>query len=76
MKTLFDARIKDAEKQFSKNLKEVVTTLGLNQAALAVRIGLTQAALSQLINGKRAPSFSTIIRILDAVPVTFERLLK
>lgn len=61
---------------FGKNLKEVLDALEMNQTELAARTGLTQAAVSQLLNDEREPSFRTILKILDAIPVKFERLIR
>jgi len=59
-----------------KNLKEVMDTLGMNQTELAEKSKLTQAAISQIISGHREPSLSSIVAILEVIPVKFERLLK
>lgn len=59
-----------------KNLKEIITALGLTQAEAAEQCGVSQAALSQIIHGMRLPSVSTMVQILKAFNVKFERLLK
>lgn len=61
--------------QFGKNLRQVMDALGLDQTDLAKRTGLTQAAISQLLNGIRDPSLHTIVRILQVIPVKFEKLV-
>ena len=61
---------------FGKNLKEVLRVLDMSQLELATRTGLTPAAVSQICNGQREPSLSSIVAILKAVPVKFERLIK
>lgn len=61
---------------FSKNLKEVVEFLDLTQVEFSERVGITQAATSQLLSGERTPSVETLVKILNYVPVSFERLLK
>ena len=61
---------------FGKNLKVVMEVLGMSQSDLAWKTDLTQAAISQILNGKREPSLSTICRILDCIPVKFEKLVK
>lgn len=63
-------------KNFSKNLKEVIEFLDLTQAEFAQKVGMTQAAVSQLINGERLPSIESVIKILEVVPVKFERLFR
>jgi len=63
-------------KNFGRNLKRVLDTLGMNQVELANKTGLTTAAVSQIINHKRDPSLSTVIKILQAVPVKFEALCR
>jgi transcriptional regulator with XRE-family HTH domain len=61
--------------RFAKNLTEVMGTLGMNGADLARRTGLTPAAISLIMSGKREPTFSTILKILEVIPVKFERLI-
>ena len=60
---------------FGSKLKKILTTLGISQIDLASKTGLTQAAVSQILNGKREPSLSTIIAILEVIPVKFEKLV-
>lgn len=60
---------------FGSNLREILFFLEINQSELAAKSGLTQAAISQIINGERAPSLRTILKILKALPVSFERLM-
>jgi transcriptional regulator with XRE-family HTH domain len=43
---------------------------GLTQADLAGASGLTAAAISQIENGEREPSFSTIVRLASALGTT------
>ena len=62
-------------KNFGHNLNHILDLLDMSQADLADRAGLTQAAISQIISGKRVPSLKTVCAILDAVPVTFGRLV-
>lgn len=61
---------------FGKNLALVLDQLGLSQLELSKRAGLTQSAISQIIHGKREPALSTIVAILNAIPVKFERLVR
>lgn len=61
---------------FGKNLKELLVFLEINQSEFAEMTGMTQAAVSQLINGERLPSLESILKILDNIPVKFERLFK
>jgi transcriptional regulator with XRE-family HTH domain len=61
---------------FGKNLKEVIIFLDLTQAEFAEKVGMTQAGVSQLVNGEREPSLASILKILEVVPVKFERLFK
>lgn len=64
------------KESFGKNLKEIIEFLDLTQAEFAEQVGMTQAAVSQLISGERLPSLESLIRILEVVPVKFERLFK
>lgn len=59
-----------------KNLKEIIDYLDITQTELAQMTGLTQAGISQIINNERTPSVDSIILILKALNIKFERLLK
>jgi transcriptional regulator with XRE-family HTH domain len=61
---------------FGKNLKEVMKFLGINQYQLSVKTGLTPAAISHFVTGARSPNLANLCKILEAVPVPFERLVK
>lgn len=61
---------------FGKNLKIVIDFLEITQAELTEKSGLTQAGISQIINGEREPSLGSICKILNVIPVKFERLVK
>lgn len=61
---------------FGKNLKQIREFLGFSQAELAKDAGVTTGALSMLEAGKRAPSLATLVRLLKALGVKFERLVK
>jgi transcriptional regulator with XRE-family HTH domain len=61
---------------FSKNLRHILSVLGMSKAEFARRTGLTPAAVTQLCNGDREPSLQTIVRILKVLPVKFEMLVK
>lgn len=63
-------------KKFSKNLREVIEALGMNQTTLAEKTGLTGAAISQILSGQREPCLSTVVKIMEVIPVKFERLMK
>ena len=56
-------------------LKEILKALGMSQNELAKRSGLTPAAISQIVKGQRDPALSSIVAILNVLPVTFERLI-
>lgn len=64
------------KENIGKNLKEIIDFLGITQVELAKRTDLTQAAISQIINGERIPSVDSIVAILKALNISFERLLK
>lgn len=61
---------------FGKNIEIILNTLDMSQADLAWKTDLTPAAISQIISGKRDPSLSTVIKILNVLPVKFERLVR
>lgn len=59
-----------------KNLKEILQALDMSPSQLAARTGLTPSAVSQIMSGENSPSLDSIIKIMNVIPVTFERLLK
>lgn len=61
---------------FGPNLRRILKSLEMTQTELAERTGLTSANVSQLINGKRKVSLSTLCKILDAIPTNFEALTR
>jgi len=61
--------------KFSRGLSEIMEALDMSQVDLANQTGLTQAAVSQILNGKREPTLSTIVKILRVIPVKFEKLV-
>lgn len=61
---------------FGKNLNKIMKNLGMSQSDLAWKSGLTQAAISQILSDKREPSLSTIIAIMQVIPVKFEKLIE
>lgn len=63
-------------KNFAKNLNEIMIFLEISQVELSHKTGLTQACISQYCNGTREPSLTNIIRLLNALGVKFERLIK
>lgn len=65
-----------AENNFGKNVGDICKFLGMTQHELSKRSGLTPAAISQIINGEREPTLKTILKLLAALGVTFERLVK
>lgn len=61
---------------FKINLRQMLNELGLTQAEFADIVGITHAAASQLINGQRNPSIETVLKIMNKIPVKFERLFR
>lgn len=66
----YDARL------FGKRLKTILNMLEISQNELAKLCSLTPAAISQIINGRRDPTLSTVVKILNIIPVKFENLVK
>jgi transcriptional regulator with XRE-family HTH domain len=61
---------------FGANLRKVLRSIDMSQTEFAERAGLTQAAISQILDGKRDPSLTTICKILSAIPTNFEWLVR
>lgn len=62
--------------RFAHNMKDIREFLGITQADLAKRAGLTAPAICQIESGEREPSLKTIVKILNALGCTFERIMK
>ncbi len=60
---------------FGPKLKELLKLMDIDQSEVSELTGLTQAAISQILNGKREPTLGTICKILNRIPVKFERLV-
>lgn len=60
---------------FGVNLREAIKYLNWTQRDLAHFAKITPACVSQIINGKREPNLSTLIRIINATGFTLENLV-
>lgn len=60
-------RVQQAASRWAHRIRATRLRMGLSQAELASRSGLTPAAISQLENGQREPSFSTLVRLSEAL---------
>lgn len=48
---------------FRFRLRDLIKAMGVTDARFAQLVGITPAALSQILSGKRAPSYMTLDRI-------------
>jgi len=60
----------DVAARFPARLKELRTTAGLSQAALAERAGLPQPTISAYERGANAPPWAAVVSLADALGVT------
>lgn len=63
-------------KKLGDNLKRIRTEKGLSQTDIAKSLGVSRGFVSNIENGKRNPTLSTITRLASAVSVTTDELLK
>lgn len=63
-------------RRFAANLTELIEATGLSRRELAERSGLTHGSIGQFMSGEREPSLSSVLKLMDAIPVKFERLVK
>ncbi|MDY4611350.1 MAG: helix-turn-helix transcriptional regulator [Sphaerochaetaceae bacterium] len=61
------ARTYNLQDIFARNLKERRRKLGLTQAQLAEKIGVSTSFVTEIETSRKAPSFSTIERISNAM---------
>ena len=61
-------------RNFGVNLGRLIKMLGMSQTKLAERVGVPPSHISRIISG-RAPNMRTIVKILQAVPATFEVMI-
>lgn len=59
---------------FGQNLQNTLNALGITKAKFAKMSGLTRTAVGLIVHGRRDPQLATILKILKAVPVSFDRL--
>lgn len=58
------------------NIKKHMEANGYTQKELAVRCGCTEAAISRYVNNTRTPSINVFNRLVIALGVTSDELLK
>ncbi len=63
-------------KKLGENLKRIRTEKGLSQSDIANSLNVSRGFVSNIENGKRNPTLSTITRLANAVGVTSDELLK
>ena len=63
-------------KKLGDNLKRIRTDKGLSQADIAKSLGVSRGFVSNIENGKRNPTLSTISRLAEALNVSTEELFK
>lgn len=61
---------------FGKNMIAIRNFLDITQSELAKRSGLTAPAISMIESGEREPTLKTIVKIIEALGCSFERLMK
>ena len=64
--------MKDESNRFGKRLKEVREQAGLTQPQLAERANLSKAGIADLEQGRREPSWSTVLALCTALGVSTE----
>lgn len=64
------------QRYFSVNLRRIMETLGMSQEELAKKIGVSAGGVSLIVNGKNDPNLSTLVKILNVIPVKFEILVE
>jgi transcriptional regulator with XRE-family HTH domain len=63
-------------KKLGENLKRIRTEKGISQSDIAKSLGVSRGFVSNIENGKRNPTLSTISRLAKAVDVPTEELFK
>lgn len=63
-------------KKLGENLKRIRTEKGITQSDIAKSLGVSRGFVSNIENGKRNPTLSTISRLAKAVDVPTEELFK
>lgn len=63
-------------KKLGNNLKRIRTEKGVSQADIAKSLGVSRGFVSNIENGKRNPTLSTISRLAEALNVSTEELFK
>jgi len=63
-------------KKLGDNLKRIRTEKGVSQADIAKSLGVSRGFVSNIENGKRNPTLSTISRLAEALNVSTEELFK
>lgn len=61
-------------KYISDSIKNLRTTIGLNQAALATKAGISAAALSKIEQGQRVPTIVVLRKLARALKVEIHEI--
>lgn len=60
---------------FGKNLGDVLQALDVSPASLSRMTGLAPSCINKILACQRNPSLRTIVKILQVLPIKFERLV-
>ncbi len=61
---------------FGKNLAEILVALDISALEFADRAEVSRATVYNYLHGKSMPELKTICKILNTIPVKFERLVQ
>ena len=62
--------------KLGRNLKRIRTDKNMSQGDIARALGVDRGYISNIENGKRNPTLSTIAKIADALKVSVDKMLK
>jgi transcriptional regulator with XRE-family HTH domain len=68
--------MKDNAKKLGENIKRIRAQQGMSQGDLCRALALDRAYISNVENGKKNPTLSTITNIAEALSVSVGELLK
>jgi transcriptional regulator with XRE-family HTH domain len=66
----------DISERFAANLTELRKTAGLSQEELAFRASIHRTQVSLMESGNRLPRFETLVKLVGALDVSPEALMK
>lgn len=68
--------MKELSKRFGQNMQKIRMKKGMSQGDISRKIGMDRGSVSNIENGKRNPTLSTVEKIARVLGVSSDEMLK